>query len=72
MEQFLERHPDAPFYIVDVNDSDDVSNYVVESTGIQHQSPQLILFRNGSPSWHTAHFDITAEALEQQFAGQAS
>lgn len=72
MEQFLDRHPDAPFYMVDVNSSTEASDHVVESTGIAHQSPQLIVFRNGTPSWHTAHFDITAEALEQQLGAGAS
>lgn len=71
MEHFLEKHPDAPFYMVDVNDSADVSSYVEESTGIQHQSPQLILFRDGSPSWHIAHFNITADALEEQLDAPA-
>jgi bacillithiol system protein YtxJ len=64
--RFLERHPDAPFYMVNVNDAADVSSYVVEKTGIEHQSPQLIVFRDGEPAWHAAHFDITADALEQQ------
>lgn len=71
MQQFLERNPDAPFYMVDVNDSADVSSYVVDKTGIRHQSPQLILFRNGAPSWHTSHFDITAAALEDQLGNAA-
>ncbi|HEV2148766.1 MAG TPA: bacillithiol system redox-active protein YtxJ [Longimicrobiaceae bacterium] len=72
MEHFLERHPDAPFFMVDVNDSADVSSYVVEKTGIEHQSPQLIVFRDGDPAWHAAHFDITADALEQQFGTPGS
>lgn len=72
MERFLERHPDAPFYIVDVNDAADVSGYIAQTAGIEHQSPQLILFRNGIPNWNTARFDISAEALEEQFSAGAS
>ncbi len=72
MEQFLERNPDAPFYMVDVNDSADVSGYIEQTTGIEHQSPQLILFRNGIPKWNTARFDISAEALEEQLSAGAS
>ena len=72
MERFLERHPEAPFYIVEVNDSADVSGYIEQSTGIEHQSPQLILFRNGIPNWNTARFDISAEALEEQLTAGAS
>ncbi|CAN5333536.1 hypothetical protein BH24GEM2_BH24GEM2_19710 [soil metagenome] len=72
MEQFLERHPDAPFFMVDVNDSAEVSGYIEETSGIEHQSPQLILFRNGIPNWNTARFDISAEALEEQLGAGAS
>lgn len=66
MEGFLERNPDAPFFMVDVNGSADVSSYVVEKTGIEHQSPQVIVFRDGKPAWHANHYDITADDLEQQ------
>lgn len=72
MERFLERHPDAPFYMVDVNDSADVSGYIEQTTGIEHQSPQLILFRNGIPNWNTARFEISADALEEQVSAGAS
>lgn len=71
MERFLERHPEAPFYMVEVNDSADVSGYIEQTTGIEHQSPQLILFRNGTPNWNTARFEISAEALEEQFSAGA-
>lgn len=66
LDRFMERNPDAPLYLVDVNDSADLSSYVVEKTGIEHQSPQLILFRGGTPAWQASHTGITAEALEEQ------
>jgi bacillithiol system protein YtxJ len=72
MEQFLERNPDAPFFMVDVNDSADVSGYIEQTSGIEHQSPQLILYRNGIPNWNSARFDISADALEAQLSTGAS
>ncbi len=72
MESFLQRNPDAPFFMVDVNDSADVSSYVVEKTGIQHESPQVIVFRDGKPAYHANHYDITADDLEQQLGGARS
>lgn len=71
METFLQRNPDAPFYMVDVNESADVSGYLEEKTGIGHESPQVIVFRGGEPAWHANHYDITAEELEQQLGGGA-
>lgn len=66
LESFLERNPEAPLYMVDVNASEEVSHYVVEKTGIEHESPQLILLRSGTPIWTTSHFDITADAVAEQ------
>jgi bacillithiol system protein YtxJ len=72
MEQFLERNPGAPFYMVEVNECAQLSGYIEEIAGVEHQSPQLILFRNGIPNWTTARFDISAEALEEQLGAGTS
>ncbi|HEU0015702.1 MAG TPA: bacillithiol system redox-active protein YtxJ [Longimicrobium sp.] len=69
MQQFLERRPDAPVYVLDVNECSDVSQYVVEKTGIEHESPQVICTRGGRPEWHTSHFDIRADDLESRLHG---
>ena len=67
MEAFLESNPEAPLYMIDVNASEEASEYVVEKTGIAHESPQLILLRDGSPVWSATHFDITADVVAEQF-----
>jgi bacillithiol system protein YtxJ len=36
--------------------------------GVQHQSPQAILFVAGRPAWHASHEAITADALEAAWA----
>jgi bacillithiol system protein YtxJ len=66
MERFLELHPDAPVYTVDVNADVDASRYLAEKTGIEHHSPQVIITRGGRPDWHASHFDIRADAVERQ------
>jgi bacillithiol system protein YtxJ len=65
MERFMELHPDAPVYTVDVNDATDASRYLAEKTGIEHESPQVIVTRGGRPEWVANHFDIRAHDLEQ-------
>lgn len=66
MERFMEQHPDAPVYTVDVNDSIEASDYLAAKTGIDHHSPQVIVTRGGRPEWHAEHFDVRADALAER------
>lgn len=66
MQRFMELNPDTAVYTVDVNDDVDVSNYLAEKTGIEHQSPQVIVARGGQPEWHANHFDIRADEVERR------
>jgi bacillithiol system protein YtxJ len=68
IDAFLAETPDAPIYLIDVNRSRDLSNYVAERTGLRHESPQAIVLRAGAPSWHAAHFSITRSALAAALA----
>jgi bacillithiol system protein YtxJ len=69
MERYLELNPDAPVYTVDVNDDSETSRYLAEKTGIEHQSPQVIIARGGQPAWHANHFDVRADDLQRQVDG---
>ncbi|HEX2206481.1 MAG TPA: bacillithiol system redox-active protein YtxJ [Longimicrobium sp.] len=68
MERFMELHPGAPVFYVDVNGSVDASRYLEEKTGIEHHSPQVIVTRGGRPEWHANHFDIRANEVERRVA----
>lgn len=70
MERFMELHPEAPVYYVDVNDSVEASRYLEQKTGVEHHSPQVIVTRDGRPEWHASHFDIRAGAVEQAVGGE--
>jgi bacillithiol system protein YtxJ len=67
VETFISEHPDAVVYAVDVLAQRDLSQLVAARTGITHESPQVIIFRGGSPVWNDSHYGITAEALAKQF-----
>jgi bacillithiol system protein YtxJ len=41
------------------------SNRVAEITGIQHESPQLLLFKDGKAVFDRDNWDITAESLAE-------
>ena len=51
--------------LVVVQRARDVSNEIEARTGVQHQSPQAIILRNGQAVWNASHYDITAGAVEQ-------
>lgn len=69
LETFLQRH-DLPVGFIRVVDWRPASNHVAELTGIQHHSPQLILFRDGQPQFEVNNWEITPEALAPVFEAQ--
>jgi bacillithiol system protein YtxJ len=57
-----ERH-DA--YYLDLLQHRDVSNTIAERYGVEHESPQVLVVRNGKCTYHTSHLGITyAGAME--------
>src|SRR5690625_7802150 len=44
------------------------SNLLSQLTGIRHESPQVILFRDGKPVFEVNNWDITPEALAPPFS----
>jgi bacillithiol system protein YtxJ len=51
--------------LVVVQRARDVSKEIEARTGIQHESPQTIVLRNGEAVWSASHYDITAGAVEE-------
>lgn len=64
-EQFTKEYPKVPAYYLNVQQSRALSNYIAETYGIKHESPQIILFKNNEAKWHTSHWNITKEAIEK-------
>jgi bacillithiol system protein YtxJ len=50
--------------IVIMQKSRDVSNEIVQKTGIRHESPQAIVLKDGKVVYHASHYDITAEDVK--------
>ena len=55
----------SPVSIVVVQESREVSREVEARTGVQHETPQALVLRDGRAVWSASHFDITADAVEQ-------
>jgi bacillithiol system protein YtxJ len=71
VEAKLGPREDLPLGVIRVVESRGASNHLAELTGIRHESPQLILFKDGKAVFDRDNWDITPEelatALEEQF-----
>ena len=50
----------ADVNILEVQSARAVSNEVANLTGIRHETPQVIIFRDGKAVWNASHFDVVA------------
>ena len=56
-------YPDLPVHLISVRARRDVSQFVAEHTGIEHESPQVIIFRHGKAIGNASHDDISADFI---------
>ena len=59
----LEDFP-SEIALVEIQNARELSQEIGERTGVRHESPQLIVLRNGQPVWHASHWKITSHAVE--------
>jgi len=63
-EYDLDKTVDA--FFLDLIEHRDVSNEIANKFGVYHESPQLILIKNGKAVYDVSHSDISAEALKSK------
>lgn len=56
---------DVGAYFVKVRETREVSNEIADKTGVQHQSPQLLLVQDKEVLWHDSHMKITEESIQE-------
>ncbi|HCQ28673.1 MAG TPA: bacillithiol system redox-active protein YtxJ [Flavobacteriales bacterium] len=66
MENDWDFPEDVPSYLIKVVEHRDVSNQVQELTGVKHESPQLILLKNGQPVYNASHGAILVNQLKKE------
>jgi bacillithiol system protein YtxJ len=59
---------DADYAMVAVQPHRDVSNEIARRLGVRHETPQVILVRDGRAVWNASHFRVTADAVERAVA----
>ncbi len=69
-EQFvgLEGKGDPPLYCVVVQYAREASAYIAETLGVEHQTPQVILIRDGRAVHDVAHHRIQLSSLRSTLA----
>ncbi len=56
--------------VVDVGQHNDIAQEIAARTGIEHESPQVIVFEDGKPIWSASLYDITATGVDQAVQGR--
>jgi bacillithiol system protein YtxJ len=46
--------------ILEVQSAREVSSELANRTGIRHETPQVIVLRDGKAVWNASHFDVKA------------
>lgn len=64
-EKFTNLIETFPTFYLFVQDARSLSNYIAETYGVKHESPQAILFENHQVKWHASHWSITEANLQQ-------
>jgi bacillithiol system protein YtxJ len=60
--------PTADFYYLDLLKYRPISNKVAEIFGVHHQSPQVLIIRDGKCIFEESHLGITAADILEQAA----
>lgn len=58
----------TPVYLIQVIEERPISNKIAEISGVIHQSPQLLIMKNGRCLFSASHEDISAAEIKQYCA----
>jgi bacillithiol system protein YtxJ len=53
-------------YFLDLLEHRDISNEIAQIFHVQHQSPQLIVIKDGAAVYNTSHSDIDAQKVKER------
>jgi bacillithiol system protein YtxJ len=65
MRMFQTENPEVPFYKVIVQEERGLSNELERWTGVEHESPQILVFKKGKVTASLSQGDVTAPAVEE-------
>ncbi|HKO43605.1 MAG TPA: bacillithiol system redox-active protein YtxJ [Pyrinomonadaceae bacterium] len=56
---------DGDVDLVEVQRARSLSDEIAQRLGVRHESPQIIIVRNGQVLWDASHFQITADKVAE-------
>lgn len=57
--------------LLEVQAVPDLSRELEKLTGVRHETPQVILLRDGRAVWNASHFDVNAASVSQALESNA-
>ena len=51
--------------LLEVQSARDVSRELADLTGVRHETPQVIVLKDGKAVWNASHFEVKAGAVRQ-------
>jgi bacillithiol system protein YtxJ len=70
VSRFCDMQPDAPVYLISVRRQRDIARYIAQRTGVQHESPQIVVLRRGDVLASSSHNAITVEWIASAVASR--
>ncbi|MBU9721093.1 MULTISPECIES: bacillithiol system redox-active protein YtxJ [Bacillaceae] len=67
VENYATDNEEVPVFYLNVQESRPLSNYIAETFEVKHESPQILLFDNGTIGWHDSHWNVTKQTLSQHW-----
>jgi bacillithiol system protein YtxJ len=62
----LEGENDPPLYAVVVQYARDLSNHIAETLGVRHETPQVLIIKDGEAIYHASHHKISTDTLRSE------
>ncbi|HKN84978.1 MAG TPA: bacillithiol system redox-active protein YtxJ [Pyrinomonadaceae bacterium] len=56
---------DEQVNILEVQSAREISRELAKLTGVPHETPQVIVLRDGKAVWNASHFEVTANGVTQ-------
>jgi bacillithiol system protein YtxJ len=70
VQPLLEGRNDLPVGVIRVVEARPASNHVVQRTGVRHESPQILVFKDGNLVMDRSQWDISQESLAAALDGR--
>jgi bacillithiol system protein YtxJ len=56
---------DGDVALIEVQRARNLSNEIEQKTGVAHESPQVLVLRNGMSVWDASHWKVKADAVRE-------